>query len=113
MDPVSRAKLLESSPDLATAHATAAAGGDTAAPAADERVDLHFVAFVKSPQGHLWELDGSRKGPLNRGSLPEGEDLLGERAIKLGPQRFLDAEKAAGEAGELRFSILALGPSFG
>lgn len=113
MEPASRARLLETSPDLATAHASAAAGGDTAAPSADERVDLHFVSFVKSPQGNLWELDGSRKGPLNRGPLPEGEDLLGDRAIELGPKRFLTAEKEAGEAGELRFSILALGPSFG
>lgn len=113
MNPVSRTELLETSHDLAAAHASAAAEGDTAAPPADERVDLHFVAFVKSPQGNLWELDGRRKGPLNRGRLPEGEDLLGERAVDLGPKRFLEAEKAAGEAGELRFSILALGPSFG
>ncbi len=113
MDPASRAQLLETSPSLATAHASAAAEGDTAAPSADEKVDLHFVAFIKSPEGNLWELDGSRKGPLNRGKLPAEEDVLGVRALDLGPRRFLNAEKEAGEAGELRFSILALGPSFG
>ena len=113
MDPASRAKLLETSSDLATAHASAAAEGDTAAPSADERVNLHFVAFVKSPQGNLWELDGSRKGPLKRGRLPEGEDVLSEQAVNLGPKKFLNAEKEAGETGELRFSILALGPSLG
>ena len=111
MDPDARAKLLETSPEFASAHASAAAGGDTAAPSADARVDLHFVAFVKSPGGNLWELDGRRKGPLNRGKLPDGDDILGAEALALGPKKFLKAEEEAGAGGELRFSILALGPS--
>ena len=57
----------------------------------------------------MWELDGSRKGPLNRGELEEGEDLLSERAIEMGPKRFLKREEEVG-GSELRFSILALGP---
>lgn len=112
MDPAARARMLETTPAIATAHANAAAGGDTAPPSADDRIDLHFVAFVKSPEGNLWELDGRRKGPLNRGKLPEGEDVLGEKALQLGPKRFLESEKEAGAGAELRFSILALGPSF-
>lgn len=112
MDPASRARLLETSPDLATAHAAAAAGGDTAPPSADEKVELHFVAFIKSPEGNLWELDGRRKGPLNRGKLPEHEDLLGEQALDLGPKKFLKDEKETSQTQDLRFSILALGPSF-
>ena len=115
MDPASRIQLLETSPDLATAHASAAAEGDTAPPPADEQVDLHFVSFIKSAEGHLWELDGGRKGPLNRGKLLPGDDVLSEKALDLGPRRFLKAEKAvedAGGVGELRFSILALGPSY-
>ena len=102
--------LLETSESLATAHASAAAEGDTEAPAADMSVDLHYVAFVKSAENHIWELDGSRKGPLNRGTLPEGEDILGETALSLGPKRFLKREEEAG-GGELRFSLLAIGPS--
>lgn len=57
----------------------------------------------------MWELDGGRKGPLNRGKLGEGEDVLSERAIEMGPKRFLKREEEVG-GGELRFSILALGP---
>lgn len=110
MDPLSRTELLETSQDLATAHASAAVEGDTVAPAAEEVVDLHFVAFIKSAEGNLWELDGSRKGPLNRGKLPEGEDVLGDTALALGPKRFIKTEEQAG-AGEMRFSVLALGPS--
>ncbi|KAL9125188.1 MAG: hypothetical protein Q9217_005572 [Psora testacea] len=112
LSPPGRAKLLETYPELASAHASAAAEGSTEAPSADEHVDLHFVAFVKSAENNLWELDGSRKGPLNRGKLPEGEDVLGERALELGPKRFLKREEGTA-VGEIRFSILALGPSFG
>ena len=112
LPPPDRAKLLERSPDLASAHASAAAEGNTAAPSADDRVDLHFVAFIKTAENNLWELDGRRKGPLNRGKIPADEDVLGETAVALGPKKFLEREKET-PGGELRFSILALGPSFG
>ena len=111
LDPRSRAHLIETNEDLATAHASAAVVGDTAAPSADENVDLHYVAFIKSEQNNLWELDGSRKGPLNRGKLEAGDDVLSKKAVNLGPQQFLKREKEAGGDGELRFSILALGPT--
>ena len=97
---------------MATAHASAAAEGDTEAPPADAAIDLHFVAFVKSAEGNLWELDGRRKGPLNRGKVPDDEDILGETAVALGPKKFLKREEEAA-GGEMRFSILALGPGFG
>ena len=105
--------MLEEEPQLAKAHATAAAQGDTTAPPAEDNVDLHFVAFVKTADGHMWELDGSRKGPLARGQLPDGEDILGETALSLGPKKFIKRESEAGAGAELRFSILALGPSTG
>lgn len=112
LQPLARSKLLETSPDLAQAHASAAAEGDTAAPPAAAKVDLHYVAFVKSAEGNLWELDGGRKGPLKRGSLGQEDDVLSKKAIELGPKRFLKREEEAAD-GEMRFSILALGPSIG
>jgi len=72
---------------------------------------LHFVCFVKAKDGHLWELDGSRKGPLDRGALEEGEDALSEKALQLGVRRFLKQEERAG-GKDLRFSLVALGASF-
>ena len=96
---------------MATAHASAAIKGDTVAPPAEDRIDLHYVAFIKSAKGNLWELDGRRKGPLARGQLGEEDDVLSEKAIELGPKRFLKREEEVG-GGELRFSILALGPSY-
>ncbi|KAI4244564.1 MAG: hypothetical protein LQ352_006783 [Teloschistes flavicans] len=106
LDPASRAKLLETSPAIARAHASAAAQGDTAAPNAEDNVDLHFVAFVKSAKNNLWELDGGRKGPLNRGQLSDADDALSEEALDLGVRKFLKRE-----GGDMRFSLVALAPS--
>ncbi|KAL9611179.1 MAG: hypothetical protein Q9167_004164 [Letrouitia subvulpina] len=105
-----RARLLEDCEALYAAHQAAGEMGDTVAPTADqaERLGQHFVAFVKGGDGHLWELEGSRKGPLDRGVLGEEEDALSERALGLGLERLIKMEGAAG--GDLRFSCLALGP---
>lgn len=110
LDPVKRADLLYQSQSLEAAHSTAAATGDSRAPDANANVDLHFVAFVKDKNNDLWELDGRRKGPLNRGRLGADEDVLSEPGQKLGVQAFLQREEQAG-GGELRFSVIMLGPS--
>lgn len=108
--PTPRAELLENSEDLATAHEAAAFQGETFAPSAEEHVDLHYVCFVKSKDGNLWELDGSRNGPLNRGALDPDDDVLSENALKLGVRSFLKREEEAG-GSELRFSLIVLAPS--
>ncbi|KAF2197168.1 cysteine proteinase [Delitschia confertaspora ATCC 74209] len=109
LKPAERANLLYESESLESAHQGAAAGGDTAAPTADERVDLHYVCFIKSAEGHLWEMDGRRKGPINRGSLAADEDVLSEKALDLGVRSFLKRELEAGD--DLRFSLVVLSPS--
>lgn len=109
--PAQRADLLYDSKALESAHADAAKLGDTSAPAAEESVDLHFVAFVKGVDGTLWELDGRRKGPLARGVLGDGEDALSEKALELGVRRFLKVEAEGGNP-DLRFSLVSLGPVF-
>ncbi|PNS16059.1 Ubiquitin carboxyl-terminal hydrolase isozyme L3 [Sphaceloma murrayae] len=110
LSPKARAELLYESQALEKAHQSAAAGGDTAAPTGEENVDLHYVCFVTSKDGKLWELDGRRKGPLDRGRLAEGEDVLSERALDLGVRSFLRREQEAG-GGDLRFSLIALAQS--
>ncbi|KAL9618582.1 MAG: hypothetical protein Q9160_006693 [Pyrenula sp. 1 TL-2023] len=112
LKPVERAELLYKSQALEAAHQGAAAKGDSAAPSANDAVDLHFVCFVKGEGGRLWELDGRRKGPLDRGHLgnDEGDDVLSEKGMELGVKAFLKREEEAG-GGELRFSCVALGPS--
>lgn len=112
LKPTERADLLYESQDLETAHQSAAAGGDTSAPPADEGVDLHYVCFVKSSKtNRLWEMDGRRKGPLDRGQLGLDEDVLSEKALDLGVRSFLRREAEAG-GGDLRFSLIALSESF-
>ena len=110
LKPEERAELLYTSQALEAAHQSAAQGGDSRAPAAEEAVDLHFVAFVRQEDGALWELDGRRKGPLRRGMLGEGEDMLSEKGLEMGVLNFLRREEEAG-GGELRFSVVMLGPS--
>ncbi|KAI9777416.1 MAG: ubiquitinyl hydrolase 1 [Candelina submexicana] len=110
LKPTARADLLYESQALESAHQSAAALGDTSAPSAEDKVDLHYVCFVKSRNGHLWELDGRRKGPLDRGPLALADDVLCERALNIGVRSFLKREEMAG-GGELRFSLIALGPS--
>ncbi|KAL3497037.1 hypothetical protein BJX62DRAFT_1953 [Aspergillus germanicus] len=111
LPPIERADLLYESKALESAHADAAKLGDTKAPGAEDDVDLHFVAFVKGADGKLWELDGRRKGPLERGSLAEDEDALSERALDLGVRRFLKVESEGGNP-DLRFSLVSLGAVF-
>jgi ubiquitin carboxyl-terminal hydrolase L3 len=55
-------------------------------------------------------MDGRRKGPLNRGHLAEHEDVLSEKALDLGPRKFLQREAEVG-GGEMRFSLITLAPS--
>jgi len=102
-----RAKHLYDSTTFENLHQSVASLGDTAPPSASDgdKLGQHFVAFVKGDDGHLYELEGSRKGPLDRGFLGD-EDVLSPKAIALGFGRVMELEKASG--GDLRFSVTAL-----
>lgn len=106
LPPVERSRLIETNHALATAHRDAASVGDTAAPDAQDDIDLHYVCFIKDNQGGLWELDGRRKGPIKLGELGANEDTLSTKALSLGPLKFLERE-----GGDLRFSAVALAGS--
>lgn len=64
------------------------------------------MCFTKGSDGNLWELDGRRKGPINRGELEKSEDVLSTKALNLGALKFLERE-----GGDLRFSAVALAGS--
>ncbi|WFC99945.1 ubiquitinyl hydrolase 1 [Malassezia yamatoensis] len=75
--PEHRTMLLQDSTALKSAHAAIAGEGQTVAPEAQDPVNLHFVAFVRGSKGQLWELDGRRKGPVERPMhVPHATDLL-------------------------------------
>ena len=76
-----RAELLNHTESIYEASEAVAVKGDTKAL---EIGSNHFVALVKALDGHLWELEGARKGPLDRGFLGEDEDAFSERGIGVG-----------------------------
>lgn len=103
-----RARLVYDSEALEAAHAVAAQTGDSAAPDAETYADGHgFIAFVRGTDGHLWELDGGRKGPLNRGKLDDGDDALSSKFVELGIRPYLQREQESGNR-DVEFSIIAL-----
>jgi ubiquitin carboxyl-terminal hydrolase L3 len=110
LNPTERAELLYNSQALETAHAEAAHTGDTAVPDPATQLDLHFVAFVREG-ADLWELDGRRKGPINRGWIGTGDDMLSDTALELGVRQFLRREAKPSGGGESRFSLIMLGPA--
>ncbi|KAH0365382.1 ubiquitin carboxyl-terminal hydrolase, partial [Aureobasidium melanogenum] len=108
LDMTQRADMLYNNDAFEIAHKSVQEDGDSLVDSSTERNGGHFVSFVKSG-GKLWELEGSRKGPLERGSLGEDEDVLSPRALELGIKRII-ALNASGDGGddELRFSCMAL-----
>ncbi|KAJ5112943.1 Ubiquitin carboxyl-terminal hydrolase [Penicillium angulare] len=104
LKPHLRAKLLYDSMFLEEAHMEAASRGASRAPSPRDDNHHHFIGFVQK-DGEVWELNGGMNGPLLRGKLLDGEDLLSERGLSLTVQDFLD-EAAKGGFGEM--SIVAI-----
>ena len=75
--PEERAAFLVASDDLDKAQAVATAQGVTAPPRPDDDVNLHFVAFVRGPDGTVLELDGRQPFPLVRGVCTSSEGVEG------------------------------------
>lgn len=101
-----RADMLYHYEPFERAHKSFESVGDTPVPVGWDHAGQHFVAFVKA-EGKLWELEGGRKGPLERGSLGQDEDVLSPRALELGLGRIIKLEKDNG-GEDLRFSCIAL-----
>lgn len=108
LSPAERALTIENDKDLETAYNAVATQGDSDVPAsAEDEVDFHYVCFVKSHKtGHLYEMDGDRKGPVDRGMLGPMEDVLGERALSI-IRGFIARERG----GNPNFSLLVLAPA--
>ncbi|KAH9904776.1 ubiquitin carboxyl-terminal hydrolase [Xylariomycetidae sp. FL2044] len=105
LDMTRRAQMLYDSEPFERAHKSVEMAGDSEADPTGEREGGHFVSFVKS-DGKLWELEGSRKGPLDRGSLADDEDVLSPRALEMGIKRIINLNADGNE--NLSFSCIAL-----
>jgi len=67
---------------------------------AEDEVDFHYVCFVKSQKsGRLYELDGDRRGPIDRGPVRPGDDIPGLDIIR----QYIEREE-----GNTNFSLMAL-----
>jgi hypothetical protein len=104
LQPDERAKILEDNEEVESAYATVARQGDSEVPEnPEDEVDFHYVCFVRSPKsGHIYELDGDRKGPIDRGKFEGAEDMLSEGCLNL-VRDFITKEK-----DNLNFSLMAL-----
>ncbi|KAK9466372.1 hypothetical protein V1512DRAFT_263474 [Lipomyces arxii] len=106
-----RVTYIENSRSLETAHAAVAQDGDTAAPDASEDINLHFIAFVKSDSGKLYEMDGRRLGPIELTTLGPDDDVLSPAATVFVKQ-FMDREaQATRTSSYMSFSLVALAPA--
>src|SRR4051812_9912095 len=80
-----RTRIIEESRPLEIAYRTVATQGDSEVPQdAEASVDYHYICFARSSEtNHVYELDGDRIGPIDRGILiPENEDMLGEGVLE-------------------------------
>lgn len=106
LDMTRRAEMLYNNEPFERAHRSVEEDGQSYSDSKIERDGGHFVSFVKH-RGKLWELEGSRMGPLDRGNLNDDEDLLSPRALEMGLKRIIKLN--ADDGGEsLLFSCLAL-----
>ncbi|USP76366.1 RING-6 protein [Curvularia clavata] len=103
-DPDELAQALENNGPLEKAYAEAATKGSTDAPInAEDEVDYHYIAFVKSSKSdRLYQLDGDRKRPIELGALPVDEDVLGETCLNV------IRKMVALEVDNVNFSLMAL-----
>ena len=102
MDSSARAEALATDDSLDAAHSAAASVGQSAVPADDEEVNLHFVAFVHC-DGGLYELDGRKPAPVRHGDT--GADSLLADAIAVVQREFV-----ARADGNVNFNVVALAP---
>lgn len=99
MTPEQRAEALQADDGLDAVHDEFAQMGQTDAPRPDEKVGLHFVAFVQH-EGTLFELDGRMDHPIDHGACDRG--VLHDAAAII-QSRYMAADPA-----EMRFTIMAL-----
>lgn len=83
--------------------------GQTEAPAPESLVELHFITFIKGDDGHLYELDGRRAGPVDLGEATvENNHLLSDPKVAQKVQFYMDNTD---DANKNNFAIMALAPS--
>jgi ubiquitin carboxyl-terminal hydrolase L3 len=98
------ALALEDNHQLEEAYAEVAQRGDTEGPSnPEDEVEFHYISFVKAQgDGHLYQIDGDRKRPIDLGAMAVEEDALSDKC--------LDVIRCmmGSEGGNVNFSLMAL-----
>eukprot|EP00088_Acartia_fossae_P008180 TRINITY_DN13888_c0_g1_i1.p1 TRINITY_DN13888_c0_g1~~TRINITY_DN13888_c0_g1_i1.p1 ORF type:complete len:238 (+),score=68.42 TRINITY_DN13888_c0_g1_i1:30-716(+) len=94
-----KAEMLEGDDSICEVHDDAAKDGQTNAPNLEDSVDYHFVTFVRV-DGHLYELDGRKPGPVKM-SPCDKDSFLSLAAIACKEYMTRDPEN-------INFTVLAL-----
>jgi ubiquitin carboxyl-terminal hydrolase L3 len=83
----------------------AAMQGDSNVPTdAQAEVDFHYVCFVETEHRRIYEMDGDRKGPIDKEvTLEPGDDMLSSASLSL-VRDYIDRE---GD-GAIAFNLMAL-----
>jgi len=99
-DPDEAGWALAEDSTLKEASESSAQGGQTETPDRDAQIDYHFICFVPV-EGHLYELDGRKKFPINHGATsPETFLADAARTIK---DKFMSHDPE-----NLNFNVMAL-----
>jgi len=105
LEPEGRALALEASGEIEAVHAGAANKGISRVPDAEDEVEHHYICFIKSAKDdHVYEMNGTSKGPIDTGVVADGGDLLVGQALDL------VREYIAGASENVGFSLLGLVP---
>jgi ubiquitin carboxyl-terminal hydrolase L3 len=100
MNPDERAAYLERDDEIEETHVAAATEGQSDQVQERDDVDTHFICFT-NVDGHLYELDGRKKFPINHG-VTSADTLLNDACAVV--KQFM-----ARDPTEMRFTIVALG----
>lgn len=103
-DTANLVELLEQNIQLDTNYGSQ---GQTEAPDANERVDLHFITFVKGKDNHLYELDGRRAGPIDLGESTSDDHILNDAKLTEKIQFYMNN---ADDENKHNFAMMAVGP---
>ena len=98
-----REALVERSEDVEKIYSRAALRGGTVPPPAQDEVDLHYICFIKSVDGLVYEMDSDASGPLKTNViLNRNQDMLEPPALEC------VRSCIARNKEDIQFSLLAL-----
>lgn len=82
--------------------------GQTDAPSADDDIQFHFTTFVKGLNGHVYELDGRRSGPVDLGETVPDLPLLADSKVADRVKFYMDITD---DRDKDKFAVMALAPA--